>query len=962
MRFPERWQAVVRDTAAECRRRPLVLWVLVLGALGLRLGRLAFQPLWWDEGWSAYFGTVNLGTMLRLTAVDIHPPLYYLLLHLWTGVFGPSPLALRLLSVLIGAATVPILYATARRLPAAGSGECLGRSGGLLAAALLAISPLHIYYSQEVRMYGLVTLLGLAATYLTLRWPWGEGRRRWPVVLGYILAAAAALYTQYYAAFLLLALNLLAFARWRAGRHPARALLPWLGAQAAVAALFAPWAWYVAGKLLAYVRFKVGIEGDLPLSLGTYLGRHLAAFTWGHAEGVLADRWWLGLLPLALMLPGLLLSLRRGPGAGGARDGLIRTAGVPLLLLATLLGCGFAVNLVLPFNPARGERLLLLGLPAYLLLLTAVLLAWWRGRTRALPAVAAAALVAVAALSLGFFYTVPRYPDDDYRPLAADLRARALPGDAVICVHPWQVGYLVAYIPDRQARPALVLTPRAVLPRERQLWAEDPGRLAADLDDLLARHGRLWLADHRTMGRVLESQIEAYLAEQAYPVLGDWYGSSTVLSLFAAGQPVAQGIRAQFGDWLTLEEAALDPDPLPAGEGVLAANLTWRLLAQPAGRYHVTLRLTGSSGRTWAQRDSAPGGGLADFAEWPVGVPQNDRHGLLIPAGTPPGDYQVSLQLYRSEDLAVLPAVFAGGSGGEVRLGSVRVVRPQHPPAAEALEIDRPLRIDYDGRLRLLGFTLQSAGPLQPGEAVAVDLYWQALAAPSEDLLPRLQLLDAGGAGVAERAEKPVEGSYPTAWWQAGELVRDPHALPIPAAVPSGRYRLAYSLIRAADGAVLVGDRGQRLVDLAEIEVQSRPPRYEPTSPANVQAIQFGPAVELAGYDLSATSARPGQAVAVTLHWHALATPDKNYYAFVHLLAADGRIVAQHDGTPGEGELPALGWLPGEWLVDRHAIDLPPDLPAGEYRLAAGLYDPASGERLGERAFLNQPLSVGAGK
>ena len=80
------------------------LGAVVLLALALRLLRLGFQPLWWDEGWSVYFAKTTLGSMARLTAVDIHPPLYYALLHFWIALFGASPLALRLLSVLAGTA------------------------------------------------------------------------------------------------------------------------------------------------------------------------------------------------------------------------------------------------------------------------------------------------------------------------------------------------------------------------------------------------------------------------------------------------------------------------------------------------------------------------------------------------------------------------------------------------------------------------------------------------------------------------------------------------------------------------------------------------------------------------------------------------------------------------------------------------------------------------------------------
>ena len=96
--------------------RCLVLSLLTLLALGLRLIRLSYQPLWWDEGWSLYFATTNVRNMLELTAVDIHPPLYYLLLHFWIRLFGPGLISVRFLSVLIGTATIPLLYAAGRRL------------------------------------------------------------------------------------------------------------------------------------------------------------------------------------------------------------------------------------------------------------------------------------------------------------------------------------------------------------------------------------------------------------------------------------------------------------------------------------------------------------------------------------------------------------------------------------------------------------------------------------------------------------------------------------------------------------------------------------------------------------------------------------------------------------------------------------------------------------------------------
>lgn len=935
-------------------RRYAILFITLL-ALTLRLLRLSFQPLWWDEGWSLYFATTDVGAMLELTAVDIHPPLYYLLLHVWLRFLGTSPIVARLLSVCIGTATVPLLYTTGRRL--------LGDKGGLLAACLLAMSPFHVYYSQEVRMYGLVALLGLAALYFAARWELGNGATpTWGVWLGYVLAASAALYAQYYAAFLLLALNLVVLLRaWRT-RRPVQAMAPWLGAQVGVLLLYLPWLGYAGGKLLTYVRFKVGVEKDVPLGFLTYLGRHLAAFNWGHAEGALASWWWLGLLPLAVLVlvPVFLRWQRPREGGTGHRGFGIRALGWVVLL--TILACGFAVNLVFPFNPPRSERLLLLALPVYLLLVAATLLSLGHHR-RVLGALTGTVLGLVALLSLGFFFTVPRYPADDYRPLAARVRALALPGDAVLCIHPWQVGYFKAYLAGTSrdgAQPALALTPRQVIPYERQLWAGDPALLARGLDALLAGHQRLWLADHRSMGRVLESQIETYLVAHAYPVLSEWHGENTVLSLFAAGEPGAQAVPARFGDWLSLEGVALSPGPLQAGWGVLTVDLTWQVLAPPVEDYHLGLRLADAAGRVWAQRDAPPGGGRAPFPGWLPGESGHDHHGLLVPAGTPPGDYRLTLRVYRREDMGVLPVSFEGGSGGEVSLGTVRVARPDTPPPAEALALDQPLRADFGQWLRLLGVRVSGDLAPLPGEAVEVELFWQALDDPGQDFLPRLQLLDAEGEAHVELTEKPVAGTYPTAWWRAGELVRDPHTLLVPAAVPAGHYRLALSLIRAADGVPVDLDQGRTVVDLAQIEVRGRDHRYEPAAVEHAQRARFGTSVELIGYDLAQVVPTPGSALEVILHWHALATPDRDYHAFVHLLDASGKTVAQHDGPPGsEGrKLPTLGWLPGEYLTDTHLLQLPSGLANGEYRLGVGLYDPRSWQRLGERVVLDTPLMV----
>ena len=222
---PDAPKSEATPVRSSIRAGVLLLALFVLLAFALRVLRLDFQPLWWDEGYSVWFATHPLGQMAALTAQDIHPPLYYVLLHGWIGLLGAGPVSLRLLSVLFGVLAIPAIYLAGRRM--------LSRRAALLAAFLLAISPLHVYYSQEVRMYGLVAPLSigvLAAAWQTMERISESANQqinksanqqiskspRHPVTLSprhlvtYVLLTTAALYTQYYAIFLPIGLTLYA--------------------------------------------------------------------------------------------------------------------------------------------------------------------------------------------------------------------------------------------------------------------------------------------------------------------------------------------------------------------------------------------------------------------------------------------------------------------------------------------------------------------------------------------------------------------------------------------------------------------------------------------------------------------------------------------------------------------------------------------------------------------------------
>lgn len=100
-----------------------------------------------------------------------------------------------------------------------------------------------------------------------------------------------------------------------------------------------------------------------------------------------------------------------------------------------------------------------------------------------------------------------------------------------------------------------------------------------------------------------------------------------------------------------------------------------------------------------------------------------------------------------------------------------------------------------------------------------------------------------------------------------------------------------------------------------------------------------GETITLREYTVWPQAARPGDVVQTRLVWTADATPARPYKVFLHLLAADGRLVAQHDAEPAGGSRPTTGWEPSELIADNHGLLLPTDLPPGDYTLRLGLYD-----------------------
>lgn len=203
------------------------LAALTLLAAVLRLSTLDLQSFWYDEAFTPLhvLHPSLIATLRSVTHTENTPPLWYVLAWADSRVLGSGEVALRLPSALAGIATVPVAWAIGRELS--------GRRAAIVCAALVAVNPLFVWYSQEARAYGLFVLMAALAMLCflrALREP--TSRRMW----AFAATGSLALLTHYFAVFLLIPMVL--WLVWE--RRTRRAALPAIAALAVVGAALLP--------------------------------------------------------------------------------------------------------------------------------------------------------------------------------------------------------------------------------------------------------------------------------------------------------------------------------------------------------------------------------------------------------------------------------------------------------------------------------------------------------------------------------------------------------------------------------------------------------------------------------------------------------------------------------------------------------------------------------------------------
>ena len=415
------------------RVSPALALVCVVGAV-LRFATLDLQSLWFDEAVTAQLLRMDFAGLLEaIPDSESTPPLYYVLGWLWAQLLGTGEAGLRSLPALLGTATIPVAWALGRRLG--------GERAGLVAAALVAVNPMLVWFSQEARAYALLALLAAVAALLWLRaleQPRPGRAAAWSAV------AALALGTHYYAVFLVAPMATWLVVRAPGVRVRAAALAPLVAALAALAPL-------ALGQRSNDGAAFIG-ESSLPTRIAQVPKQLLVGYD-APAETLLA----LLSAPLLLLAAwGVWRMVDRGTG-GQPRDDAVR--------LAAAVGCA----LVLPAFAALGgedhlsTRNLLAVAPLGAALAGAGLVAAGAALPRiATPAVGAACLLGL--LAVAGVAADPGSRRDDWRGAVRALGHAD--GDRVVV-----------------ATPASALAPlRYYLPSARPL--DVPGALTAEIDYL----------------------------------------------------------------------------------------------------------------------------------------------------------------------------------------------------------------------------------------------------------------------------------------------------------------------------------------------------------------------------------------------------------------------------------------------------------------------------------------------
>ncbi len=737
----------------------LILAVVLLAAALLRLYRLGQANLWWDEALAIWAVRKGLVGVTVWTAGDVHPPLYFWCLWGWVRLFGESPFAMRSLSALIGTLTVWAVYGLGRQVG--------GRWCGLLGAALTAVAPFAVWWSQEMRMYALAGLLCTLSWRYLLCWL-ADARAdahasRRALILS-ALASLGALYTVFISAAAIAAQAVLVLCVWLGGgaRRRLSMAVRWAAAQVAVLTLLAPWLVYSWGRMPTWsVSERVS-----PLFVARLYATLLVT---GQSENI-EQAMPAVIVALAVLVVGLCTLLLRPDRR------LAEALGVGALVLAVIVPGVFVYISTLPrhlfYTPHVEARYFYPFAPAFWALLAWAVAALGR-RVHWLASVLAAALLMLMSAYLPGYYR-QRVLRDDLQSMVRTIVSQARADDMVLLD---SGSRYPVFLYDYER-----LAPDAVRPAVATITREERVLDAAEVDRWLEAHlsadQRVWLAEVDVNLGDPERFTRAALNERLLQV-GSWaYGANTLLLYAPDGQSASP------------ENVSYMPEHALATD-VAGGHLSgWDL---PVTRYtpgstaHLALQWARApSEDIWLHVQTRSGLTLL-LRRLPRGVgPVRQTQDLPLPVGLPSGEFSLALE---------------DGVGHRVSLGAIRLLGERQPTFSAG-----QLSGATFGALRLESYALHVPPHVAAGDTITIDLAWRAIDMPAADYTVFVHILGnefnatTNGPVWAQHDAAPLDGQWITSSWVPGDRLLDRHMLVIQENAPAGEYQVELGLYDSRTG------------------------------------------------------------------------------------------------------------------------------------------------------------------
>jgi 4-amino-4-deoxy-L-arabinose transferase-like glycosyltransferase len=875
--------------------------LLTLIAFSLRIYHIGQQSIWRDEGISLHLASSSIPAILANRASNVHPPLYFVLVRVWTVLGGLSELSVRFFSLIFGVLLIPALYFTIRKI--------FDQKTALATTAIAAFSPLYVVYSQEARVYILMPLAYLVLIYKL----WQLDEREVQTRTNWVELAAVevlCLYLHYFSVFVVASMNLYLALSWlrRRGVNFRR----WFLSQAGVALACVPWVWMVLGSYQSQGAPQDYFAGPLQ-RIGIL---ETITLVWHFFNGG-KDLRGHGLFTYTscLVAVSLVVALAFAFRVERRRKQLL----VPLYHWIAPLSMAFGVWWLRPMVHPR--YVLMFSIPLFILMGRAMVVTIGaRGPSRLAGMFLATALTAALLLGLGIAHFDRAYFKDDVRGLVQHLEPLTS-ANTVIVVHPSD--HAVGYYYDGPAAITMV-------------DPDDAQGMAAMVRDLGGKSKVFVVWPFGVpVGRVGQLPFQM---EMGGRLVDRKVFKGYRLTTYQLEEPASvAGIQPLFADFGIVQLTGVFYQPEVRADGAICVALRWQLVEKTSKGYKATIILWDDAGRSLSSRDMLLKNqwGLATD-RWSPGDESVNYYVVPVPLGTPPLPCSITAGVYDAANLKSLSFVDEAGNpaGVNFQLGQARLTRArdfERDPygTRSGLSLEALEESEVADGLALEGFAV-SARPTT--QTISVTLRWRALRDRLPRHVPYLRLRYDG-------ALSPVVGSslfeerYPTSEWAQGEVVFEQRRLVYP---PSG------------DRAVIEIELDGKTFRLTEIVLDTIERAFLAPQMQHVIGVRFGGFAELLGYDVDKVEVTTGEKVGLTLYWKAIndAPLSASYTVFAHLLSDEGRLIGQHDGKPAGGTRPTMSWVSGEVIADRHEMIFTDQAYQGKAVIEVGLYDSLTIQRV----------------